>query len=153
MVWKAELYCTLLLFAPMVLFDLWQPLWIWWILGPLAALILISFCGIAGEAGGRASWRPTSVILSSTLWVLVLTWFASAFVTGQALEGVEDRLQPSDFERVARFIIDRAPEGTAEMLLSELPQMPADAPPPLEPPAPPAGSTARLEPVAAGHIL
>jgi hypothetical protein len=124
--------CTALLFAPMALFDLWQPLWIWWILGPLAGLILISFLGIAGEAGGRASWRPSSVILSSTLWVLVLTWFASALVTGQALEGTEDRLQPSDFERVAQFLIDRAPEGTAELLLSELPQTPAVAPPPLE---------------------
>ncbi|MBN1475380.1 hypothetical protein JXA47_01360 [Candidatus Sumerlaeota bacterium] len=137
--------CTVLLFAPMALFDLWQPLWIWWILGPLAALVLISFCGIAGEAGGRAGWRPSSVILSNTLWVLVLTWFASAFVTSQALEGVEDRLQPSDFERVARFLVDRAPEGTAEMLLSELPQTSAVAPPPLERTTPPAPETQPTE--------
>jgi hypothetical protein len=124
---------TVLLFAPMALFRLWEPLWIWWILGPLAVLILLCFLGLRSDAAGRVRWSPLGLTVGATFWVLLLIWFVAPTVAFIALVGYPDHLRPEAFRPLARRIVQRVPADVVEGVLAELPQGP---PPTTEVPTP-----------------
>lgn len=111
---------TALLFAPVALFGQWQPLWIWWFLGPLALLILLCFAGIRSQAAGRIRWSPLRILLSTTLWVLVLIWLAAPPLTAVALAQREDRLTPESLRPLARQIVRRTPRHVVQNMISVL---------------------------------
>ncbi len=136
--WCTALICTVLLFAPMVLFGQWRPLTIWWFLGPVAVLIFIRLLAIRGDIGGKVRWSPLRIVLGTTLWTMILVALVAPPALTLNLMGREDRMRPEQFRHLAEIIIERAPAEVAFALIDELPNTPAEiAPPPTTAPAEP----------------
>lgn len=125
--WFSAVLCAALLFAPMALFHQWEPLWIWWTLGPLAALILVNFIVIRSDIHRQLSWRPLRAIVGATLWVMILIAGAAPLLTAQLLHGRQDSLRPEDFRPVAERLVNRLPTEVIDFLLDELPRLAEEA--------------------------
>lgn len=136
--WGTAILCVVLMFAPMAIFKLWFPIWIWWILGPFIALLFLTLLGVRSKMAAKMRFSAPAQAAVTTFWVMVLISLFAPVIAMNALQVTPDRLRPESLEPLAEWIVAHVPAEVVAAAISELPQTPAPEftpePPPQENP-------------------